>query len=178
LDSSNLHFDWMADLKSKLTLFGHRNWIVVADAAYPAQAKPGIETILVGGDHIEVVRIILDAISASTHIRANVYTDLELDFVPDRDAPGASEYRSQLKSTIGDAVNEKLAHEQIIAKLDRCAQLFKIVIIKTALTIPYSSVFFELDCGYWSAEAEQRLSQTMQASGLKATTDSTSPLGV
>jgi hypothetical protein len=25
------------------------------------------------------------------------------------------------------------------------------------MTIPYTSVFFELDCGYWNAAAEQRL---------------------
>jgi hypothetical protein len=27
----------------------------------------------------------------------------------------------------------------------------------TNLTLPYTSVFLELDCGYWSPEAEQRL---------------------
>jgi hypothetical protein len=31
------------------------------------------------------------------------------------------------------------------------------LIIKTELTIPYTSVFFELECGYWNAEAEERL---------------------
>jgi hypothetical protein len=32
------------------------------------------------------------------------------------------------------------------------------------MTIPYTSVFFELDCGYWNAEAEVRLRQAMLAS--------------
>jgi hypothetical protein len=150
-----------------LALFGHRNWVVVADAAYPAQANPGIETLVVGGDHIEVLRTVLDVISASSHIRANVYTDLELDFVLEDDAPGVSRYRNQLKSIVGNAVTEKLEHEQIIAKLDHCAKLFRIFIIKTDLTVPYSSVFFELDCGYWSEEAEQRLLQAMQAKDFK-----------
>jgi hypothetical protein len=31
------------------------------------------------------------------------------------------------------------------------------------MTIPYTSVFFELDCGYWSAAAEQRLRKAMSA---------------
>jgi hypothetical protein len=57
----------------------------------------------------------------------------------------------------------QLPHEEIIAKLDDCARLFRILILKTNLTIPYTSVFFELDCGYWSAEAEQRLRQAMRA---------------
>jgi hypothetical protein len=41
------------------------------------------------------------------------------------------------------------------------------LIVKTDMTIPYTSVFFELDCGYWNAEAEQRLRQAMLASDLK-----------
>ena len=161
--SSNSHLDWTSDLREKLTLFGHRNWVVVADAAYPAQSNPGIETVVVGGDHIKVVRTVLDAIAAKDHIRANVYSDLELDFVLENDAPGVSQYRNGLKSMMGDTVVKRLEHEQIIAKLDHCAQLFKILIFKTDLTIPYSSVFFELDCGYWSADAEERLWQAIQA---------------
>jgi hypothetical protein len=167
LTSSNSQLGWTTDLKSKLALFGHRNWVVVADAAYPAQANPGIETIVAGGDHIEAVRTVLGAISASAHIRANLYTDLELDFVLEEDAPGVSEYRKQLESIIGSAATEKLPHEKIITKLDHCAQLFKILVIKTSLTVPYSSVFFELECGYWSTEAEERLWQSMQANALK-----------
>jgi hypothetical protein len=30
------------------------------------------------------------------------------------------------------------------------------------MTVPYTTVFFELDCGYWPAEAEKRLRQAMQ----------------
>jgi hypothetical protein len=32
------------------------------------------------------------------------------------------------------------------------------------MTIPYTTVFFELDCGYWNAAAEDRLRQAMKAS--------------
>ena len=38
--------DWQKVLADRLPAYGHRNWIVVADAAYPAQAKDGIETIV------------------------------------------------------------------------------------------------------------------------------------
>jgi hypothetical protein len=34
--------DWKQQLKDLLPLFGHRNWIVVADSAYPAQSRSGI----------------------------------------------------------------------------------------------------------------------------------------
>ncbi len=60
-----------------------------------------------------------------------------------------------------------IPHEQIIAKLDQSAQVFRILIVKTDMTIPYTSIFFELDCGYWDAEAEQRLRQSILVSELK-----------
>jgi L-fucose mutarotase/ribose pyranase (RbsD/FucU family) len=159
--------DWKREVKALLPLFGHRNWIVVADSAYPAQSRPGIETIVSGAGQIEVARTVLCAIAASKHVRANIYLDQELQFIADADAPGVSRYRTQLAELLKSAKTITLPHEQIIARLDQTAQIFRALIIKTGLTIPYTSIFFELDCGYWSAEAEQRLRQSMAASATK-----------
>jgi|ERR1019366_9003014 L-fucose mutarotase/ribose pyranase (RbsD/FucU family) len=155
--------DWKARLSTILPLFGHRNWIVVADAAYPAQSRPGIETISSGNDQLRVVRHVLDAITSSSHVRAHVYMDKELDFVSEIDAPGVEDYRRDLEVELKGACVECIPHEQVIHKLDQSAQVFRILLIKSEMTIPYTSVFFELDCGYWSAEAEQRLRQAMSA---------------
>jgi D-ribose pyranose/furanose isomerase RbsD len=159
--------DWERKLSATLPLFGHRNWIVVADAAYPAQSKPGIETIVAGEDQIPVVRKVHDAVSASRHIHARIYVDKELAFVREIDAPGITEYKQQLQGALYGSSVEHLEHEQIIAKLDRSAQVFRILVIKTTMTIPYTSVFFELDCGYWNADAEERLRQAILVSILK-----------
>jgi len=159
--------DWKGQLKAFLPLFGHRNWIVVADSAYPAQSRPGIDTIVSGAGQIEVARGVLDAIATSKHVRANIYLDQELQFVAEADAPGVSRYRTQLAELLKFAKTIALPHEQIIAKLDQTAQTFRVLIIKTDLTIPYTSIFFELDCGYWSAGAEQRLRRAMAASATK-----------
>ena len=148
---------WERQLKARLPLLGHRNWIVVADSAYPAQSRPGIETIVAGAGQIEVARSVLSAIEAAKHVRANIYLDRELQFVAEDDAPGVSLYRAQLAKLLDGVETVALPHDQIIAKLDQTAQLFSVQIIKTNLTIPYTSIFFELDCGYWSAEAERRL---------------------
>ncbi|MGH9604268.1 MAG: RbsD/FucU domain-containing protein [Terracidiphilus sp.] len=158
--------EWEQHLKSTLQLFGHRNWIVVADSAYPAQSKPGIETMVAGGDQIDVLRKVREAIAASSHVRANVYADLEMAFVDESDAPGIGEYKTQLSAALKGARLSYVPHEEIIAKLDRAAQVFRILIVKTAMAIPYTSVFFELDCGYWSAEAEARLRLAMKAAEL------------
>jgi L-fucose mutarotase/ribose pyranase (RbsD/FucU family) len=159
--------DWKTQLGERLPLFGHRNWIVVADSAYPAQSRPGIETLVSGEDQLHVVRQVLDAITSSAHIRANVYADKELAFVPEIDAPGIEDYRRNLEAALQGARVEYIPHEQIIHKLDQSAQVFRVLIIKTELTIPYTSVFFELDCGYWNAGAEQRLRQAIPVSDPK-----------
>lgn len=156
--------DWKNQLGMILPLFGHRNWIVVADSAYPAQSRDGIETIVSGADQLHVVRQVLDAITASAHIRANIYADKELAFVPEVDAPGIADYRCELGTLLHGAQVAYIPHEQIIAKLDQSAQVFRILIIKTDMTIPYTSVFFELDCGYWNADAEQHLRQAIAVS--------------
>jgi L-fucose mutarotase/ribose pyranase (RbsD/FucU family) len=149
-----------------LPLFGHRNWIVVADAAYPAQSKPGIETIVANADQVHVVRRVIEAILSCSHIRANVYADKELAFVEEIDAPGIAEYRKQLDAALYGAKVSHIPHDEIIHKLDLSAEVFRILIIKTDMTIPYTSVFFELDCGYWNAGAEERLRQAMLVADL------------
>jgi hypothetical protein len=159
--------DWKQQLKGLLPLFGHRNWIVVADSAYPAQSRPGIETIVSGAGQVEVARRVLDAIAGSKHVRANIYLDQELQFVAEADVPGISRYRKQLAEMFKSAQTTTLPHEQIIAKLDQSAQTFRVLIIKTEMTIPYTSIFFELDCGYWPPEAEQRLRRAIGTSDLK-----------
>ena len=158
--------DWKAKLSATLPAFGHRNWIVVADSAYPEQSNPGIETIVSGAEQIPVVKHVLDAITSSGHVRAKVYADKELAFVPEADAPGVDDYRRALHAALHGAHVEYIPHEQIIRQLEQAAQIFRILLIKTDMTIPYTSVFFELDCGYWNADAEERLREKI-ASAVK-----------
>jgi L-fucose mutarotase/ribose pyranase (RbsD/FucU family) len=148
---------WELKLNRRLPLFGHRNWIVVADAAYPAQSNPGIETIVADAHPVHVVSAVLNGIAACGHIRANIYMDREIEFIEESDAPGIADFRGQVRTLLGETNIQKLPHEQIIAKLDQCAQLFRVLILKTDLRLPYTSVFLELDCGYWNLEAEKRL---------------------
>lgn len=153
--------NWKSTLDKVLPLFGHRNWIVVADSAYPTQANPGIETIATGSGHLELLDTVFSAIESAKHVRPRIYLDRELQHVSDQDAPGAINYREAMKLSLAKRETESLPHEQIIAKLDECAKLFRILILKSTLTVPYTSVFVELDCGYWNSDAEERLRRNM-----------------
>jgi hypothetical protein len=155
--------NWKQVLSERLPLYGHRNWIVVADSAYPAQSREGIETIVSGAGQLDVLKQVLGAVAASKHVRPIVYTDQELKFVPDKEAPGVSAYRQQLAKLLGKQSVNEVPHEQIIGKLDEVSQTFRVLIIKTTMTIPYTSVFLELNAGYWGADSEARLRAAMAA---------------
>ena len=49
---------------------------------------------------------------------------------------------------------KNLGHEDLILRLDEVSRLYRVVVIKSGLTIPYTSLFFELDCRYWDADRE------------------------
>jgi len=154
--------DWRTHLHEELPLLGHRNWIAVVDSAYPLQTSSGIETIETNADQLEVVETVLDQIGKAKHVRAVVLTDAELQAVPETDAAGVTAYREALSHLLGKSEVQSLPHEEIIAKLDEAGQRFHIMVLKTRLTIPYTSVFIRLDCGYWTDDAERRLRQAMK----------------
>src|SRR5580698_4751923 len=163
--------DWRVRLNQQLQLMGHRNWIAVVDSAYPLQTSPGIETIETNDDQLQVVQTVLDQIAKAKHVRPIIFTDAELKLVPESDAKGVTAYRAALSNLLGNSVPEKtdaqsLPHEEIISKLDDAGKTFHILILKTTLTIPYTSVFIRLDCGYWSVDAATRLREAMAARSL------------
>ena len=154
--------DWQAKLQKELPLLGHRNWIVVADSAYPLQTAPGIETIYVAADQLEVVKGVLAELARTKHVKPTIYTDAELKFVAETNAPGITAYRDGLAKALTNQPVQVLPHEQIIGKLDEAGKTFKVLLIKTPLTKPYTSVFFQLECGYWNAESEKQLREAMK----------------
>ena len=159
----SLQSSWEALVGNRLQLYGHRNWIVIADSAYPAQARQGIETIFSNDEPVDVVRRILAKIRSSSHVKPSIVIDRELEFISEEDAPGVSAYRQELAGILGSIDTEALPHEQIIAKLDEAAHLFRVLVIKTGMRIPYSTVFLRFECAYWDAEAEGRLRERMNA---------------
>ena len=155
--------NWEAILEDRLQLYGHRNWLVIADSAYPAQARQGIEIIVANEEHHTTLARLSAVLSASIHIKPTIYTDEELKFVSEDDAPGVSSYRERLPNLPEGYEVHSLPHEEIIAKLDRVGEMFRVLVIKTNIRIPYTSVFFELGCGYWNAHAEKRLRAKMRS---------------
>ncbi len=141
----------------ELAQLGHRNIIVVADSAYPLQSHPSIETRHIGGDQLELVTKLLAEIKAAPHVKPEVMIDAELKHITEAAAPGITAYRSNLDKVLDGQKVSKLPHIDIIRHLDETAKLFKVLILKTDGTLPYTSVFIALDCGYWDAQREAEL---------------------
>jgi len=157
--------DWQRKVNDELPLMGHRNWIVVVDSAYPLQTSSGVETIDTGSDQLAVLDYVLNAIKNSKHVRPLVHTDAELRFVPESEAPGVGRYRDELKARLAGIPVDVILHQALIDRLHATGDSFHVLVLKTNMTIPYTSVFLQLDCRYWSAESEARLRAAMKGPG-------------
>ena len=154
---------WQSHLKDELSLMGHRNWILIVDSAYPEQVGSGISTIETNADQLDVVRTVLTMMKSSIHVRPVIFMDAELPFVPDGKAPGISAYRTQIASVLHDYEVQSRLHQSLIDEVARDGAQYHVLILKTQLAVPYTSVFIHLDCKYWSAENERDLRAAMSS---------------
>jgi L-fucose mutarotase/ribose pyranase (RbsD/FucU family) len=160
---------WRTTLKQELPLLGHRNWIVVVDSAYPLQVSPGVETLETNASQEEVVRTVLQELSLAKHVTPVVYMDAELPFIPEQSAPGVTNYRAQIHTALGSLPVHSVPHEQLIKTLGDAGSTFHVLVLKTTMTIPYTSVFLRLDCKYWGDASEQELRKTMKEHAVRTT---------
>ena len=155
--------DWKQKVAEAMPLLGHRNWILIVDSAYPLQAVPGIETIETDAGYLEVARHVLVAIDRSVHVRPVILMDAELPFVSEQDAPGVSAVRAETSDLFRAYPVESMPHDRLIANVEEASKHFNVLVLKTNLTIPYTSIFIRLDCKYWGDDAENRLRAKMAA---------------
>jgi len=155
--------DWQTILQQRLPLYGHRNWIVVSDAAFPAYSQGGIETIVVNQDLPSVLNYVAKAISSSKHVRAAAFMDQELKFVPEENYPGVTHLREEINRAFGKSNLLSIPHAEALSKIDDAGKTFRVLFIKTNTTIPYTSVFMRLDCGYMTDEIESKIRDAIAA---------------
>ena len=152
---------WKEKFNEQLPLLGHRNWILVVDKAYPLQSADGITIINTKKDILDVLKIVLDYIKIEKHTSPLIYTDKELTFMDDKLCPGVEKFQKELKHTLVDFNVNSILHDEVFSKLDKASQLFNVLVLKTECLMPYTSIFLELDCGYWSADKEKALRNKM-----------------
>lgn len=152
---------WKTFLQERLPLLGHRNWIVVTDMAYPLQTKPGVEMVFAPESYAEVLSFVRRSIEEADHVYPHVYQDQELAYLQEDQCAGIEAFRTSVDGVlVADSVMA-LPHERLLGKLDSISTLYRVLVVKTSLTMPYTSTFFELDCRYWDAGQQKKLSGRM-----------------
>lgn len=153
--------NWKQQFDEKLPFLGHRNWILIVDKAFPEQNAPGMEYIYANDDLLPVLKLVLGQVNQSTHVKPIIYRDKELGFITEEQAKGVTRFMEDSKALFGTQSVQTLLHDEVFKKLDAESKLFKVLVIKTNETIPYTSVFLQLDCGYWNADKESQLRAVM-----------------
>jgi hypothetical protein len=129
--------------------------------AYPLQTQPGIKTVYTHEAYMEILDFVYREIENAPHVKAAIYQDRELLYLNEKDAAGIDALRGQMQTLFGDR-RTFVPHEELINRLDEVSRKFNVVILKSNLTVPYTSTFFELDCNYWDGAREEALRQAIK----------------
>ncbi len=151
-----------AELAPHLGVLGARNWIVIADPAYPILAGEGVDVVTVDADSIATLREVLTTLHADGSVTPRLWTCNELEAVPERRAPGVRRYRKELARLTRKYLHYEMTDHIISMQLTQAAQTYRILYIKTTTDLPYSSVAIELDSGYWNSDDEAELREQME----------------
>lgn len=158
---------WKAAVEVQTAQLGYRNWIVIAEASFPAHSRPGTRQI----NAYEPIPVVLDEVlrtlERTEHVRPRIYTPRELRAVENDFAPGVDEYRKVLDGALHGHEVTELDQDSLITLVQDAQKSFDVLVIRTTTALPYSSVFLELQPGYWDGESEQRLRTDMQRSRME-----------
>ncbi|MCP5535177.1 MAG: hypothetical protein H7A51_02960 [Akkermansiaceae bacterium] len=152
---------WIGTLRHELNYLGARNWIVVAEAAFPIQSRRGLRVVQIDGDIPEIVDGVELVIEEKHHVKPRLYVTSEIASVPYDYAPGIENYRKQLKIALHGRETVQLDNAMLMRMLNDATKTYRVLVIKTRTALPYSSVFMELGSGYWDAESESALRDVM-----------------
>jgi len=153
---------WTGTVRHELGFLGARNWVVIAEAAFPIQNRSGLRVIQVDDDIPAVLDGIEDIIAENHHVKPRVYVAAELASVPYDYAPGVNAYKKSFEEALHGRATVKLDHQMLMGLLADTQKSYRVLVIKTRTTIPYSTVFVELGSGYWDAESEAVLRTEME----------------
>ncbi|RYD30708.1 MAG: hypothetical protein EOP87_16160 [Verrucomicrobiaceae bacterium] len=148
---------WQAAVDRQAGQLGYRNWIVIAEASFPAHSRPGIRQVNASVDVPEALDYVLNALEQTENVRPHVYVTRELRSVENDFAPGIDDLRKRLKGSLHGHEPAELDQQSLLTLLEDANRSFDVLVVRTPTALPYSSVFLELQPGYWDVDSETRL---------------------
>jgi hypothetical protein len=153
---------WRAAVDRQATQLGYRNWIVVAEASFPAHNRAGLRQVTAPVEVPEAVDYVLQVLERTENLRPQVYLTRELRSVENDFAPGIDQLRERLRDSLHGHEPTELDQQSLITLMTDANLSFDVLVIRTHTALPYSSVFLELRPGYWDADSESRLRERIQ----------------
>ena len=153
--------NWQSTLEQDLHLLGHRNWILVVDKAFPEQSSQGMKYLYVEQDLLPTLEYVLEKVETSSHVKPIIFQDKELSYITEEQIEGIGAFRAEASKILQGKEVNTLLHDEVFQMLDESSSLFRVLVIKTNCTLPYTSVFLQLDCSYWNADQENVLREAM-----------------
>lgn len=154
--------NWQSAVGQQAAQLGYRNWIVIAEASFPAQNRPGIHQVNASVDVPEALDYVLRALEQTETLRPQIYLTRELRSVENDFAPGIETHRKHLKSALHGHETTELDQQSLLTLMEDANRSFDVLVIRTQSALPYASVFIELQPGYWDATAEGRLRERIE----------------
>jgi D-ribose pyranose/furanose isomerase RbsD len=148
---------WKVAVTNQTAQLGYRNWIVIAEASLPAQNRVGIRQVAANVEIPEVLDYVLSTLGQTQHVRPQLYLTRELRSLDNDFTPGIDEHRKQLQTALRAHETTELEQQSLLTLLEDATRSFDVLVIRTPTALPYTSVFIELQPGYWDAESETRL---------------------
>ena len=153
---------WQAAVDRQAAQLGYRNWIVIAEASYPAQNRAGLRQVVADVEIPEAVDYVLRALERTENLRPRVYLTRELRSVENDFAPGIEDMRKRINEALHGHEAAELEQQSLMTLLEDAGRSFDVLVIRTRSAMPYASVFLELQPGYWDEASESRLRDRIQ----------------
>ena len=150
-------------LVREIRALGTRNWIVIADESFPLHTRRGVRTLLVDKEAPEVLSGVIEVIESQQHVEPIFYRTLELEYMENDSAPGVDLYRQRITQALQGREIRDFKYKYLSVILEDAAKTFAVLVIKTKTDLPYSSIFIELDSGYWDQTSEEKLRSEIEA---------------
>ena len=148
---------WKNAVANQAAQLGYRNWIVVAEASFPAQNRRGIHQITADVEIPEALDYVLATLEQTQRVRPQMYLTREVRSVENDFAPGIEMHRKQMIAALHGHEATELDQQSLMTLLEDANRSFDVLVVRTATALPYTTVFIELQPGYWDAESETRL---------------------
>jgi len=148
---------WQTAVANQAGQLGYRNWIVVAEASFPAQNRVGIRQVPAEVEIPEALDYVLASLEQTQHVRPQIYLPRELRSVENDYAPGIEQHRKRMEAALHGHETTEIDQQSLLTLLEDANRSFDVLVIRTTTALPYTSVFMELQPGYWDAESETRL---------------------